>query len=121
MPTAVRAAGLVFMCAGTAFFITAMTAMKDNWRAGFDENQRTNLVKNGVYKISRNPAFVGFDLLYLGCATVFPNAFNMAAAVISILLFHLQILGEENFCATAFGDEYTRYKAKTMRYIGTKR
>lgn len=29
------------------------------------KTDKTELITNGIYQISRNPAFLGFDLLYL--------------------------------------------------------
>ena len=113
----VQITGMVLLLLGNLIFIAAMLTMRNSWRAGFDRDQNTKLVTNGVYNISRNPAFVGFDLLYIGCATAFPNIINMAAALSCVLLFHVQILGEEKFCLEAFGQEYTDYKAKVRRYI----
>lgn len=110
--------GLILMLLGNLIFIVAMKTMRNNWRAGFDRNQKTSLVTNGIYKFSRNPAFVGFDLLYLGCAAIFPNVINITAALVCVVLFHIQILGEEKLCTETFGQEYADYKAKVMRYLG---
>jgi len=110
-------AGLALMFAGVIFFIAAMQTMRDNWRAGFSATQNTNLVTQGIYRISRNPAFVGFDLLYIGCALAYPNIVNVLAAVAAVLLFHIQILGEERYCASTFGSEYATYRKQTRRYL----
>ena len=40
--------------------------MRDFWRAGISETDKTELVTEGIYQISRNPAFLGFDVLYFG-------------------------------------------------------
>ena len=109
--------GIVLMIIGNLFFIVAMLTMRENWRAGFDRKQNTNLVTRGVYNISRNPAFVGFDLIYFGCALAFPNAINIIVTVVAVALFHFQILGEEKYCEEAFGNEYLEYKRKVRRYI----
>ena len=112
--------GLILSAAGVTFFIAAVVTMKSNWRAGFSDDQKTSLVTGGIYKISRNPAFVGFDLLYIGCALCFPNVVNIAATLLVIVLFHLQILGEEKFLAAAFGAEYMVYRKKVFRYFGRR-
>jgi protein-S-isoprenylcysteine O-methyltransferase Ste14 len=118
---ALRVGGLCLMALGAAAFISAIAVMRNNWRAGFSQGQNTSLVTGGIYKFSRNPAFLGFDLLYLGCASAFPNAANMAVALAAIVLFHLQIRGEETFLAGTFGDDYKTYKAATMRYLGRRK
>ena len=117
----IRIVGIVLMLFGNLFFNIAMLTMRDNWRAGFNKNQDTNLITHGIYKISRNPAFVGFDLIYIGCTITFPNIINILVTVAAVLLFHFQILSEEEYCAAAFGQDYITYKTKTMRYFGVKR
>ena len=116
----IRIAAIALVLLGNLFFIIAMLTMRDNWRAGYNRNQGTKLVTRGIYKISRNPAFVGFDLLYIGCAVAFPNIVNISVAVAAVILFHIQILGEEKYCAETFRYDYDEYKQKTMRYIGKR-
>ena len=41
--------------------------MKDSWQAGIPDKDKTELVTTGIYRFSRNPAFLGFDLMYVGC------------------------------------------------------
>ena len=117
---AVYIPGMMIAFAGMIFFIISVVTMRDNWRAGFDERQKTHLVTRGIYRISRNPAFVGFDLLYIGCALVFPFWLNIAAAIASLILFHVQIKGEEQYLSKTFGAEYAAYTAGVMRYLGRR-
>ncbi|MCL2785415.1 MAG: isoprenylcysteine carboxylmethyltransferase family protein [Propionibacteriaceae bacterium] len=109
--------GLVLMAIGILVFILAMVVMRDNWRAGFTEDQNTSLITTGIYRFSRNPAFIGFDLLYIGCAAAFPNILNLLWALGCIALFHIQILGEEKYCTEAFGREYIDYCTRVRRYF----
>lgn len=120
-PFAVRVVGIIFASLGCLLFLLALHAMQDSWRAGFDKNQDTKLINSGVYRISRNPAFLGFDLLYIGCAMAFPHLIHVLVALIALVLFHFQILGEEAYCAEAFGDAYILYKSKTRRYFGIQK
>ena len=114
----IRVLGLVILACGVIFFILAITTMQDNWRAGIDEDEkRTTIVKHGIYRYSRNPAFVGFDLLYLGSILVNPNIILCTVAIITCFLLHLQILEEERFLPTIFGEEYLLYKQNTPRYF----
>jgi protein-S-isoprenylcysteine O-methyltransferase Ste14 len=116
-----RIVGLVIMGLGVAAFVAAVVTMQNNWRAGFNDEQNTKLVTGGIYRFSRNPAFVGFDLLYIGCAMAFPNALNIAVTLAAVTLFHLQIVSEERFLAAQFGEEYKAYKKRVMRYIGRRK
>ncbi len=112
--------GSIIACSGLICFILSVTTMKDNWRAGFTEDQDTSLVTTGIYSWSRNPAFLGFDLIYIGCVLAFFNIFNIIITACALILFHLQILMEEGYLTGAFGEEYIEYKKKTRRYFGSR-
>ncbi|EKC72198.1 isoprenylcysteine carboxyl methyltransferase family protein, partial [human gut metagenome] len=48
---------------GDMVFVISVWTMKDSWRAGVSKTDQTELVTDGIYQISRNPAFLGFDLV----------------------------------------------------------
>lgn len=118
----VRIVGVLAAVVGVAVFIISVLTMRDSWRAGVSKTDKTELVTKGIYKISRNPAFLGFDLMYLGILLMFFNLVLFEVSLFAMLMFHLQIVNvEEEFLLEAFGDEYLRYKKKVCRYIGRKR
>lgn len=118
----VRIVGVLVAVVGVAVFIISVLTMRDSWRAGVSKTDKTELVTKGIYKISRNPAFLGFDLMYLGILLMFFNLVLYIVSLFAMLIFHLQIVNvEEEFLFEAFGDEYLRYKKKVCRYIGRKR
>lgn len=117
IPAAVRWAGIVVAACGVACFIAGMATMRDSWRAGIPSQKETKLVTDGIYRFSRNPAFLGFDLLYIGILIAYPNVWHAVAVVIALCLFHKQIKNEEAFLENAFGQEYADYKKKVRRYI----
>ena len=113
--------GVVIESFGVIIFVISVTEMKDNWRAGVQREDKTNLVTSGIYSISRNPAFLGFDLMYIGILLAFFNWFLCFATVFAVCLFHLQIVKvEEDFLLETFGQEYLEYKRKVCRYLGNK-
>lgn len=113
-----RFIGMGIALIGTAVFILAMITMKSSWRAGVDATQRTGLIQSGVYSISRNPAFLGFDLFYLGFTLAFSNPLQIVMTAACMTLLHQQILEEERFLPTVFGQEYLLYQQATHRYLG---
>lgn len=118
----VRIVGVLVAVVGVAVFIISVLTMRDSWRAGVSKTDKTELVTKGIYKISRNPAFLGFDLMYLGILLMFFNLVLFEVSLFAMLIFHLQIVNvEEEFLLEVFGDEYLRYKKKVCRYIGRKR
>lgn len=118
----VRVMGAAISVVGTFVFIAAVQTMRDSWRAGVSKTDKTELVTKGIYQISRNPAFLGFDLLYIGTLLMFFNWILCILTVFAIIMYHLQIVRvEEDFLLTTFGNEYLQYKQKVCRYIGRKR
>lgn len=118
LPIWSRYIGIVIALLGDVLFVISVLTMKDSWRAGVSETDKTELVTNGIYQISRNPAFLGFDLVYIGILLMFFNWIMFAVSVFAIVMFHLQIVNvEEDFLTTAFRDEYLEYKKKVNRYL----
>ena len=116
-----RVVGCVITTIGVLIFVISVVQMKDNWRAGVQREDKTDLVTTGIYSISRNPAFLGFDLMYIGILCTFFNWFLCFATSIVLVFFHLQIVNvEEDFLLEAFGQEYIGYKKKVCRYLGRK-
>lgn len=119
--TFLHAAGIAVTALGVMAFILSVIQMKDNWRAGVQKKDNTELVTDGIYSISRNPAFLGFDLMYIGILLAFFNRYLCLATVIALILFHLQIVNvEEDFLVERFGEEYIAYRSKVCRYLGRK-
>ena len=120
--TAIRVMGAIISVGGTVIFIVAVWTMRDSWRAGVSKTDKTELITNGIYHISRNPAFLGFDLLYIGTLLMFFNWILCFLTVFAVIMYHLQIVNvEENFLLVAFGNEYLQYKKKVCRYIGRRK
>lgn len=117
----IRWVGAIIACIGVIVFVISVITMKDSWRAGVSETEKTELVTGGIYQISRNPAFLGFDYLYIGVLCMFFNWLLFIVSLLTMIMFHLQIVNvEEEFLLHTFGDEYIAYKNKVHRYLGRK-
>lgn len=121
LPVYFRWIGLFTALIGVMIFAVSVYTMRDSWRAGIPENDSTEFVTTGIYGWSRNPAFLGFDLTYLGLLLMFCNPVLLVFTCFSIIMLHLQILQEEAFLETVFGREYDAYKKHVKRYLGRKR
>lgn len=120
-PVALRCAGMVIAVLGDVVFVISVVTMRDSWRAGVSETDKTELVTEGIYRISRNPAFLGFDLVYIGIVLMFFNWVLVVISVFAIVMFHLQIVNvEEKFLTNAFGNEYVEYMKRVNRYLGRR-
>ena len=120
-PDGIRLAGAIVASVGVAVFIAAAVTMRDSWRAGVSPTDETALITVGIYRYSRNPAFLGFDMVYIGFVLMFFNGALLAASAFAALMLHLQIVNvEEDFLICAFGEEYLAYRKKVCRYIGRR-
>lgn len=116
-----RIVGICIAVTGVAVFITSVVTMRDSWRAGVSKTDKTELVTSGIYSFSRNPAFLGFDLVYIGILLMFFNLILFIISVFGVVIFHLQIVNvEEDFLIDTFREEYINYKKKVCRYFGRR-
>ena len=118
--TVPRRIGLAIGTLGVIIFGVAVWTMRDSWRAGIAENDKTDMVTTGIYRFSRNPAFQGFDLVYAGIGLMFCNPVLIAVSVFAGVMLHLQILQEEKYLPTVFGEAYEAYYKQVSRYFGRK-
>ncbi|WP_024832470.1 methyltransferase family protein [Ruminiclostridium josui] len=109
--------GILITALGSGIFILAIVFMKTSWRVGIDKSSQTTLLTNGIYKYSRNPAFVGFNLMFLGVFLSYSNIITLGIWFINIIAFHLLILQEEKHLSTVFGKEYEKYRRNVPRYL----
>lgn len=115
----VQALGAGIGVLAVVIFGLATKTMRDSWRVGIPE-EKTELVTDGIYRYSRNPAFVGFDLMYLSVCLTFFNVPLVLASAWAAGMLHLQILQEETHLQQEFGEAYGEYRKQTMRYFGRK-
>ena len=120
LPANARFTGFCIGMLGDLIFLISVLCMKDSWRAGIPDRDRTELVTDGIYAFSRNPAFLGFDLQYIGVLLMFCNLLTAAFTVFAVSMLHLQILQEERYLTAAFGPEYLQYRRHVLRYLGRR-
>jgi len=91
--------------------------MGESWRIGIDRDHTPMLVKKGVFKISRNPIFLGMITTLLGLLLVLTNALTLLSFVVGVVLISIQVRLEEKYLLTRHGDEYAEYRRRVRRWI----
>jgi len=86
--------------------------MANSWRIGIDEKNKTELVINGLFSISRNPIFLGIMIANFGLFLIIPNAFTLLIVSLSMVSINTQIRLEEVFLKTTHGNAYEQYLNK---------
>jgi protein-S-isoprenylcysteine O-methyltransferase Ste14 len=78
----------------------------------------TALVIAGPYRITRNPMYLGFALLYLGTSLWVNTAWPLLALPAVLLVMHFGVIRrEEAYLERRFGDPYRAYRARVRRWI----
>ena len=120
LPANARFTGFVIGMLGDLIFLLSVLCMKESWRAGIPDKDKTQLVTTGIYRFSRNPAFLGFDLQYIGVLLMYGNLLTLGFSVFAMVMLHLQILQEERYLSDTFGEPYREYCRHVCRYLGRR-
>ena len=120
LPSGARFTGFLIGMLGDTIFLLSVLCMKDSWRAGIPDKDKTELVTTGIYRYSRNPAFLGFDFMYVGVLLMYGNLLTLGFSIFAMVMLHLQILQEERYLVNTFGAPYQEYCRHVFRYLGRK-
>ena len=105
------ASGLMLNLSADKAFHTVHTTVKP-----FEES--SSLVTNGVFRISRNPMYLGFVLILTGVAILLRtlSPYLMIIAFV-IILDKTYVRVEERMLTEKFGSSWKRYQSVTRRWL----
>lgn len=109
--------GTALLTIAIVWVLVAQVHMQKSWRIGIDEDVRTELVQTGLFKISRNPIFLGMRIMLLGLFLVLPSAASLAILIAGDLLIQIQVRLEEEFLTRTHGEPYIKYKNQVRRWL----
>jgi protein-S-isoprenylcysteine O-methyltransferase Ste14 len=75
------------------------------------------LVTDGLYRVIRNPSYLGLMVMLAGWALAFRSLCGLALAALFVPPLIARIHSEEALLAKHFGAEYDAYRARTWRLI----
>ena len=109
--------GLGLLLFALVWVLVAQIQMQKSWRIGIDEDVKTELVQHGLFKISRNPIFLGMRIMLLGLFLILPNAVMFTILLAGGLLIQIQVRLEEEFLTRTHGESYLAYQKQVRRWI----
>lgn len=109
--------GWVFLVLSLIVVWLAQSHMRESWRIGIDEINKSELITTGFFGISRNPIFLGIMIANAGLFMVLPNAFTLLIVSLSTISINTQIRLEEEFLLNEYGKQYINYKDRVSRWI----
>lgn len=110
--------GLVVTGIGFWAAVESQEAMGQSWRIGVDENERTDLVTDGVFAVVRNPIFTAMVAAQAGTALMAPTWLSVSGVAVLVAAEQLQVRHvEEPQLRRVHGAAYTNYAARTGRFL----
>ena len=105
--------GLVCMLSGVFSFRKARTTVNP-----LKPETASGLVVGGIYRLSRNPMYLGMLLMTIGWA-IFLSSPLSVLGILGFVLFinRFQIIPEENAMTKLFGNKYKDYTKVVRRWI----
>lgn len=114
---AIQYIGIGLLLVSLGWTILAQIQMGNSWRIGIDEEKKTELVRSGVFGISRNPIFFGMIVTLIGFFLATPNAFTLLTLVLGSVLIQIQVRLEEEFLTKTHGAEYEIFRKQVRRWL----
>jgi protein-S-isoprenylcysteine O-methyltransferase Ste14 len=115
VPLAVALAltGVAFDLAGLLAFRRARTTINP-----MRPQAASSLVESGVYRLTRNPMYVGLFLVLCGWAAFVASWWSLVGPfAFAGYIRRFQIAPEERALAARFGEPYLRYRARVRRWL----
>lgn len=111
--TALAVVGLVFSVAGIVSFRRARTTLDPTKPEG-----ASSLVSSGVYRVTRNPMYVGLSFVLFAWAVFLSTAWALLGVLVFVFYVgRFQIAPEERALSKLFASEYAAYQAKVRRWL----
>jgi protein-S-isoprenylcysteine O-methyltransferase Ste14 len=106
-------AGLVFSVAGIVSFRRARTTVNPT-----KPETASSLVSSGIYRVTRNPMYVGLSLVLVAWAVFLSSAWALLGPLaFALYIGRFQIAPEERALSKLFGSEYSAYQARVRRWL----
>jgi protein-S-isoprenylcysteine O-methyltransferase Ste14 len=115
--TVARGAGAALLFGGIALVAAAQLALGASWRIGIEDGSRPGLVTSGLYRVCRNPIFLGILVMLAGYTLLLTTWLSLALLVGAAIGMRRQALTEETHLARAYGEAYRAYARRVGRFV----
>ena len=111
-------AGITLIICGLSVRWFAIFSLKQQFTVDVSIRKSHRMVKEGIYRFVRHPAYAGSLLSFLGLGVYFSNYLSIVIIFVPIWMAFLhRVRIEEEALIHAFGSEYLDYRASTKRFI----
>jgi protein-S-isoprenylcysteine O-methyltransferase Ste14 len=108
---------LILIVVGLALVVCGQIDLGESWRIGIDQAARPGLVVDGLYRISRNPIFLGMFVSLVGFLLLMTTVLSLFVLIGSMLVVRYQVRREEMYLLEAYGIAYRSYAQRVGRFL----
>lgn len=113
-----RICGWALLLGGAALLGMAADRFRRKGTTVNPTKQPDQLVTDGLYRISRNPMYLGMLMILLGVPLVQASLLGLLSPILFFLWMDRTIIPrEEQVIGRFFGEPYQRYKMMTRRWL----
>jgi protein-S-isoprenylcysteine O-methyltransferase Ste14 len=111
-------AGIALILLGLCIRWLAILSLKHQFTVDVSIRKNHRIIKVGIYRFVRHPAYSGSLISFFGLGLFFSNYLSLliVAVPVSMAFLH-RVHIEEEALIQAFGNEYLEYRASTKRFI----
>jgi protein-S-isoprenylcysteine O-methyltransferase Ste14 len=110
--------GLLLLLGGIVMAAAASRAFRRAGTPVIPFERSTVLVTGGLYRITRNPMYLGMLLILVGVALMFGTVSTLLPIPAFVWVIQRNFIrGEERFLEDLFGEEYLGYKRQVRRWL----
>ena len=117
VPLGLQWVAVVILLAGLGIAIPSLFQLGEELRFGLSEAHTATLKSKGLYRVSRNPLYLGFYLIATASCLYVPTWATLFFAIVAIGIHHQVVLAEEQFLRQRFAGTYNSYTRQVRRYL----
>jgi len=115
-PSWLKLVSLTLWTAGFLLLFAGRLGLGRSFRIG-SPKESTVLQAEGLFRLSRNPMYLGVYATVLAAALYTVNPVLLLLAIFIIAVHHRIVLAEEKYLRQAFGEAYAEYCRRVRRYL----
>ena len=109
--------GAALLLIGFSLAVGANFSLGKQWRSGILDYETHALMEQGLYRISRNPGYIGVAIAQVGFLLALPSLFSLICLLVGLAALHKQTQLEEAFLNARYKERYLAYQNLVPRWL----
>jgi protein-S-isoprenylcysteine O-methyltransferase Ste14 len=110
--------GIVLVSVVVVLIVLLARSFKHHGTSSDPHKETTAIVDTGLFRFSRNPAYVSLAILHATIGVFLNNVWVLLMIIPAMIVVHyMVVLREEAYLEVKFGAEYLDYKSRVRRWL----